>query len=495
MIRALFSRLSLLLLLVAASAAAAQAPGARVVTFLHFNDVYEITPMNSGRSGGLARVATVRDSLRRLTTGLITDLAGDFLSPSALGLAVVDGKRLAGKQMVATLNAVGLDVATFGNHEFDVRPEELLARLGEMRFRMVSTNVSDSSGALFPGTSRHLILRVPTRGGTARIGMIGLTIAENVPKWARIDDPIPAARHEIDLIRDSVDAIVALTHLSIATDQRLVEAIPDLALVLGGHEHENWLVRRGERFTPIVKADANVRTLAVVTLALPPRHRPPVVTSRLIVVDSTIRLSPRVSREVAHWTTLADSAWRAQGLDPKAVVTRLTEPLDGREAIVRTRQTRLGEVIADALKGEVPGAEVGIVNGGSIRFDDVLAPGPITVYDLIRVLPFGGKVVGTTMTGALLQKVVEQGEANIGSGGYLQLSGIRREGDRWTVNGAPLDPERHYVVGASDFLLTGRETGLSWLAPGNPGLGPIREYRDIRQALTDRLRQAYGGPS
>lgn len=470
----------------------AQGAGSRTVTFLHFNDVYEITPMAGGRSGGLARVATIRDSLRRINPALITDLAGDFLSPSAMGLAVIDGHRLAGRQMVATLNAVGVNVAIFGNHEFDVRPEELVARLAEMRFRLVATNVSDSTGALFPGTVRHLILRVPTRGRAVRLGIIGLTIGENQPGWSRIDEPVAAARQEIARIRDSVDVIVALTHLSLATDKELVETLPDIALVLGGHEHENWLIRRGSTFTPIIKADANVRTVAVVNLTVPNRRGRPQVTSRLLVVDSTIRLSPRVTREVTRWVARADSAWAAQGLDPRNVVASLPSPLDGRESIVRTEPAPLGELIASALRAEVPGADVGIVNSGSIRFDDVLAAGPITVYDLIRVLPFGGKVSGTTMTGELLQKVLDQGVANRGSGGFLQVSGIERRDDRWMINGAPLDPERHYVVGTTDFLLTGRETGLSWLAPGNPGLGPIREYRDIRQALTDRLKALYG---
>ena len=67
-------------------------------------------------------------------------------------------------------------------------------------------------------------------------------------------------------IGDSVDAIVALTHLSIAMDQRLAEEVPAIDLILGGHEHENYFLRRGERLTPIIKADANVRTVAVITL-------------------------------------------------------------------------------------------------------------------------------------------------------------------------------------------------------------------------------------
>jgi 5'-nucleotidase len=151
-------------------------------------------------------------------------------------------------------------------------------------------------------------------------------------------------------------------------------------------------------------------------------------------------------------------------------------------------------VIAEALRAEVPGAEVGLMNGGSIRIDDVIAPGPITQYDVIRVLPFGGRVSGTTMTGALLEQVLQQGETNRGTGGYLHPVGVTRDGERWLVGGAPLDPARRYTVATTDFLLTGKEKGLGYLAPGNAGLGPIINYRDIRQAVIDRLRAVYGAP-
>ncbi|MES2304936.1 MAG: bifunctional metallophosphatase/5'-nucleotidase [Gemmatimonadota bacterium] len=469
----------------------AQAP-VRSVTFLHFNDIYEITPMGGGASGGLARLATLRASLARRTPALITDLAGDFLSPSAMGLAQVDGARLAGRQMVSILNAVGLQWATLGNHEFDLRLDEFLDRLGESRFGYVVSNVTDSTGKLFPHTQRHAILRIKSPGGLVRIGLIGLVIDDNKPAWTRFEDPIVAAKREVALIKDSVDAIVAITHLTLASDQRVVELVPEIALLLGGHEHENYEIRRGAAFTPIVKADANVRTVAVVTLTFAKKGARPAAAVRFIPLDMSIALDPKVSREVATWVARSDTAYIAAGLDPHARVTVLPEPLDGREATVRVRQAPLPMLIAEALRAEVPGAEVGIMNGGSIRIDDVIPAGPLTQYDVIRILPFGGNVVGTTMTGSMLRRVLEQGEANRGSGGYLHPAGAERQGDHWVVGGVPLDPTRRYRVATTDFLVTGREKGLAFLAPDNPELGPITPFRDIRKALIDRFKAKYG---
>ncbi len=75
--------------------------------------------------GGLARVATLRANLRAENPNTFTVLAGDLLNPSALSTAMVDGQRLAGRQMVDVMNILGLDYATFGNHEFDLSQENL----------------------------------------------------------------------------------------------------------------------------------------------------------------------------------------------------------------------------------------------------------------------------------------------------------------------------------------------------------------------------------
>ncbi|GAB4341326.1 MAG: hypothetical protein OHK0047_32990 [Leptolyngbyaceae cyanobacterium] len=74
------------------------------ITLLHLNDIYEITPVEGGKRGGLARVATLRKQLLAKNRHTFTILAGDAFSPSALGTAKVNGERLAGKQMVVVMN-------------------------------------------------------------------------------------------------------------------------------------------------------------------------------------------------------------------------------------------------------------------------------------------------------------------------------------------------------------------------------------------------------
>ena len=98
--------------------------------------------MQGGKWGGLARVATLLERLKAEQPNTYSFLAGDFYSPSAIGTARVEGERLAGKQMVAVLNAMGLDYVTFGNHEFDVKREQFYQRLRESEFTYISSNVA-----------------------------------------------------------------------------------------------------------------------------------------------------------------------------------------------------------------------------------------------------------------------------------------------------------------------------------------------------------------
>lgn len=452
-------------------------PGGPTITILHFNDVYEITPVEAGRAGGLARVATLRSRLQVRAPHLITTLGGDFVSPSALGTARVEGERLAGRQMIAVLNVLGLDWAVLGNHEFDIPEAAFRARLAESRFGIVTTNVTDANGALFPRTVPHAVVPVKTPSGTIRVGLIGLTIDANRQPWVRYAPPVDAARAAIAALKGRCDVLVALTHLTLAGDREIAEQLPEIDVILGGHEHENWLIERGPRFTPIVKADANVRTVAVVSLRIPRKGARPIVSARLERIDERIKEGRRTAAAVRKWTEIGYGGFRKDGFDPAAVVTTIAAPLDGREAAVRNGPTALTALITDAMRHEAK-TDIALFNGGSVRIDDVLPAGPVTQYDVIRILPFGGKVVKATFTGALLSRVLQAGAGNQGTGGYLHAAGLP----------AAIDPAGRYTLAISDFLLTGAEVNLGFLTREHPEVTDISEFRDIRMAVIDEMR-------
>jgi 5'-nucleotidase len=435
-------------------------------------------------------VATVVKAMRASGWPVMVTLGGDYLSPSALGTAVVDGRRLEGRQMVDVLNAVGVDWATFGNHEFDVSEAAFRRHLAEAKFRVVSTNVTDAQGRPFDGVPTSAIVPVVIDGRTVRLGFIGVTIDATIKPWVRYRDAIAAAKDEVARLRPQVDALVALTHLSLEQDAELVVAVPGIDVVLGGHEHENWLMQRGPRFVPVIKADANARSLAIVSLTFGAPGTPPVVSSGLQPIDERVAFDPAVQARVQDWVQRGFDGFRRDGFTPEAVVAVTTDPLDGRESTVRNRSGKLTDLIAAAMAREGGDVDVAIYNAGSIRIDDVLPPGPITEYDVIRVLPFGGKVVKAELDGALLARVLDTGVNNEGTGGYLQTRGVRKEGGAWLVQSKPIDPSKRYRVAITDFLLTGGETNLGYLTRANPQVHDVVELRDMRRAVIEELKRA-----
>jgi len=135
--------------------------------------------------------------------------------------------------------------------------------------------------------------------------------------------------------------------------------------------------------------------------------------------------------------------------------------LNGDRPQVRQGETNLGNVAADAMLAAAP-ADLAVVNGGGIRCS--IEAGPITIGDCLNVMPFDNSLVKLTMTGAMLEKLFAQVRENMlqtpGFGGFLQVSrglvvhyGVG--GNRVSLQGAPLDPTRKYIVTTIDFLAGG----------------------------------------
>ncbi|HBV20270.1 MAG TPA: bifunctional metallophosphatase/5'-nucleotidase [Nitrosomonas sp.] len=464
------------------------------VTILHFNDIYEITPVSGGKEGGIARVATLRNQLLARNPNTIITLGGDLFSPSAIGTAEYQGDRLAGRQMVDVLNRFGLDYATFGNHEFDLKEKQFLQRMQEVRFTWISSNVFDTNGLPYAGVQRNQVVRFtdPRSGKAFRIGLFGLTLTKNNPDYVRYDDPLSAAGLQVAQLSEQADFIIALTHQSIDDDVMLLQQNPQVGLLLGGHEHINYQRWRGSRFAPILKGDANVRSVYVVDLYFDPITGQTEVKPMFVPINEDLTEDPAIKTVVDKWVAIAFDAFRQQGFEPEKVITTTTEPLDGLESSVRSTQTNLTRLIADSMLVAYPDVDLSLYNSGSIRIDDILPPGKITVYDVIRILPFGGKVQQATIKGSLLTNVLNQGLRNKNTGGFLHSANTQQQNEIWLIKGKPVDADKTYRLAINDFLASGREQGLDELKPDNPDFDIINPgggglAYDMRQLLIDAL--------
>lgn len=134
------------------------------ITLLHLNDVYEYASVDDGRKGSFARLETLRRQAVASNPNTLFLFSGDTLSPS------VASSFFRGRQMIEMWNAVHLDVATLGNHEFDFGPEVLRQRMGESRFPWLAANVRDGEGNSFGSMPEFVVREV----GGVKVGIFGL---------------------------------------------------------------------------------------------------------------------------------------------------------------------------------------------------------------------------------------------------------------------------------------------------------------------------------
>ena len=199
------------------------------LTIVQINDVYEIAPLDGGKAGGLARVATVKKEEQNKNANTIMVMAGDFLSPSVYNSLKFEGNRIRGKQMVDAMNVAGVDMAVFGNHEFDIPEADVQSRINESAFQWVSSNTFQKkgndivpfvkNGIPFPET--YIRTFTDADGTTARIGFIGLTLPFNKAAYVSYTDVFAAAQKKYDQIKDSCDAVIAVTHQAMDDDIKL----------------------------------------------------------------------------------------------------------------------------------------------------------------------------------------------------------------------------------------------------------------------------------
>ncbi len=470
--------------------------------FLQLNDVYEISPLENGKVGGMARVATVRQKLLNENPNTYTVLCGDFLSPSVIGTLKYEGKSIKGRQMVDVMNAVGVNLVCFGNHEFDLDYVDLQARLDESKFEWISSNAFHKEGENivpfhrtgsddFFDEYKVLNIKDGSSGESAKVGIWSVVLDANKKDYIYYSDLYERSKNIIDsMLTPTVDVIAGITHVTIDTDKELAKQNPSVSLIMGGHEHTNMRFEVGK--TVIAKADANAKTVYVHRCSYSLKTKKLQVSSELIKIDDSIADDPSVAAVVKKWEDIAKVAFEKQGFNPNEVIADVKEALDGREASIRLSQTNLGAAIAKSLSdvAKKP-TDCAFFNAGSIRIDDQIS-GKLTQADIVRIMPFGGKVVEFDIQGSELRKVLLAGLLSKGRGGYLQWDKISYDDASKTlkINGVDLDPAKTYHCATNDFLLSGRETNFDFFNESNPAISNIDKPTEASDLRID-VRKAF----
>lgn len=466
-------------------------------TFLQVNDVYEIAPIQGGKYGGMARVETVHQELLQENKNTMLVMAGDFLNPSLLGTVKYNGERIRGKQMIETMNAMNFDLAAFGNHEFDLGSQNLQKRLNESNFNWISANVlykqGDSTSLFYKekaGKKTYLndtfIKEFTDADGTSiKVGFISVCVPSNPKSYVEYTDMFEAAKRSYDILKDKVDVVFGLTHVKISQDKKILEMLPNIPLIMGGHEHTNMLVPVGG--SNVAKADANAKTAYIHRISFDAKTKKVIVTSELKEIDKTIMADVNVGMVVDKWQTVLNTKIKDVIANPDEVIYIAKIPLDARDTPIRSKQTNMGKIITEAMSFAYEDkVDCALVNGGSIRIDDELE-GNISAVDIFRVLPYGGAILKVKIKGSLLKEVLDYGVKSAGTGAYLQRYNAEIKNDAWFVSGKSIQPNKTYTVAFSDYLLKGFD--IPFLSDKSKGVLSIYTPKssetavDIRKAV------------
>lgn len=425
------------------------------VTILHLNDFHghllPDPPDKDGHSrGGLARIATMNERVHEWNDahGIPTMLliAGDILQGTPLSSVYK------GEPDVTCLNYMSTTQMCLGNHEFDFGPEVLFQRINQANFPLSSANVTFGGSLLPRGTALTHSLH------TEKIRLIPLTTPEtkvesaaaNVAKF-EFADPAATVRKAI-AVPPLGALVVVLSHLGLPADEKLAREVPEIDVIIGGHSHDALEQPRVVGKTLICQAGSNGYYLGQLDMYV---ENGDVVRYRgmLRPVDERTPAWPQIAGIIDTY----DQKLRKQ-MDQ--VVGHTEVALDGSRDRVRSEETNLGNAVADAAR-EATTADVALVNAGGIRGS--LDPGPVTMGEVLTVLPFDNQLVTIELTGEQLRQVLDQNAAmtvNTDNGGFLQVSGVcfaivDRKTRDIEVGGKPLQPDKVYKVSTVDFLSTG----------------------------------------
>jgi 2',3'-cyclic-nucleotide 2'-phosphodiesterase (5'-nucleotidase family) len=481
---------SVLCLVVWLLSTAADAASAKV-TFVLVNDIYQMsaTAMPDGKArGGFAALAAVVKAERASGRHVIVAHGGDTLSPSLM--SSLDQ----GAHIMTLTNMIRPDIFAPGNHEFDFGKAVFARRIAEANFPVYAANLRGADGSPLP----HLRDRSIVTIDGVRIGLTGAAYDQTSQVSSsgdlRFAPAVATMTEQADMLRrEGADFVVAVVHADRPETLEMAGS-RKIDLVLSGHNHDLFIEFDGRSAVVESSYDAHYVTIVDVDIAVSERdgRRSTVWWPQFRVIDTAnVTPDPEVAAVVARY-----EAEVAQGLDGPIATTDVA--LDSRVALVRTQETTIGDLIADAMRART-NADAAVMNGGGIRGGRPYLPGTeITRRDVRNELLFDNRLVLIGVSGRELRAALENGVSRLpySAGRFPQVSGIMLEvdasrppGERivsMRVDGAPLDPDRVYRVATNDFLASGNDGYVAFR--NAPLLLPITDSPTLATEVMEYLR-------
>lgn len=457
---------------------------------------------------GYAGLAMVRDAYKNAGYHVLLVDNGDSIQGEPVGTMTT------GEANIKLMNAVGYDIATMGNHEFDYGMERFFELPKMANFPYVSCNFNKGGELQF---APYVIKEFDG----VKIAFVGIstpkTLTSSTPKYFQDENGnfiygffedetgeglYNAVQKAVDDARaEGATFVVALAHLGNEDECRpftyadVIANTTGINALLDGHSHDTLHVEmRNKARETVLRQGCGTKMEGIGYLKIAAKDgamKAGVMMWNNDDFNATqlYQLDTDVTKAVAEATETLNVKL-AEVVAKTDVELTINDPVAKTEEgkpvrIIRNAETNLGDLCADAYR-YVSGADIAFVNGGGIRVS--IKEGDITLNDILKVHPFGNALCVCEATGQQILDALEFGAKDVPGefGGFLQVSGLTYEIHTYLpstvkmdekrmfvgvegeyrvknvmVGGEPLDLEKIYTLASHNYMLQGQGDGYT----------------------------------
>ncbi len=421
--------------------------------------------------GGSARLASaIEEARERAENSILLDGGDQF--QGTLFYTYYKGKFAA-----EMMNRLGYDAMTVGNHEFDDGPKVLREFVQNVNFPVLMSNADISNEPELNGIIKKSV--IIERGGT-KIGLIGLTPQDtdelaSPGKNISFSDPIEAVQREVDRISaQGVDKIIVVSHSGYDVDLEVAKNTTGVDVIVGGHSN-TYLSNTSDRAegpyptmvgnTAIVSAYAYGKFLGELNVTFDENGVVVEAVGEPLIMDGKVVEKPSIKERVAEMSVPLEEI-------RQKVVAQAVTAIEGDRSVCRVEECQMGNLVADAMLDRVKdqGITIALANAGGLRAS--IDAGPITMGEILTVLPFQNTLSTFFVSGATVIEALENGVSQVEEvkGRFPQVAGLKYVWDqsvppnegriievqvmqdgKWV----PIDPDAEYGVVSNNFIRAG----------------------------------------
>lgn len=450
------------------------------------------------RVPGAAKLKCSIDKAAEGKTHILTS-SGDNIGASPFASMLLEDQ-----PTLDILNLMKVQVSAVGNHELDKGAEDFSTRVVESaEFDYLAANAETLKGA-----KDYVVKDLDG----AKVAFVG-TITADMPNLVNPDsiagitwnDPVKATNNLAKKLKETgeADVVVALVHEGgIKADQ----FSKDVDIAFLGHSHQQVLQQDASPL--LIQAGEYGKNLANVEVTYDKATKK-VTFGKVELLDAdAIRACDTPQPEID--AIVNDAVAKASVEGDKVVGTA-----DADFYRAGDKESQLNNFIANVTRIGVGNnssvkPDLAVMNAGGVRAE--LEKGDVTYAEAFAIQPFGGENTYVELKGSDVVAALEQqwrddkdrpmfplGVSDNVSYTYDPTAPVGSKVTSVTIDGAPLDPDKTYIVAGSTFILGGGDSfkaftrGTKPVNLGYVDLNALVEFLASDQKKTPRTSQSNVG--